>query len=532
MRLSPASDHLLTLDCRMESTCLPHTEFPQTTRLFADFIYHFDRVRTFYDHPPGDPQSFRSAAQAIDYPADRRAALVSLLRRQNGDSPALEALAQPGTLAVVTGQQVGLFSGPAYTIYKALTAAKLARSLTASGLPAVPVFWLASEDHDFAEVNHCWIFDSAHQPLRITVPEDQGPPDRPVGEIQVRGNPIESLRQSLVGLPFADETAALVEHSYPPGQTFASGFRDILQRLLPACGLLYLDPLDPAARRLAAPMLCQALSMAADLARLLLERNAELIAAGYHAQVYVDEQTSLLFLLDNGRRLSLPGRLAVQELLDRAEQLSPNALLRPVVQDYMLPTVAWVGGPAELAYLAQAQVLYRALLGRTPVAVHRASFTLLDQRAGRLLQRYGLGLPDVFRGEHHMGDRISRKLTPPALGASLAATQSRTAELLDHLAPDLAGFDATLAAAFDKSRRKILYQLSKIERKVAREALRRDDRALRDAAFLSALINPHKHPQERFYSILPFLARYGPPLIDQLYDAIDLDCPDHRVLVL
>src|ERR1700704_927171 len=128
----------------MECTCIRHTELPHTTKLFADFVYHFDRVRSYYSYPPFDPAAYAAAASQIDFPDDRRGALVSALRVQNGDSELLTKLAQPGTVAVVTGQQVGLFSGPAYTIYKAIAAAHVARQLTARGIPAVPVFWLAT----------------------------------------------------------------------------------------------------------------------------------------------------------------------------------------------------------------------------------------------------------------------------------------------------------------------------------------------------------------------------------------------------
>src|ERR1700722_19012206 len=169
----------------MEPACIRHTDLPGTSRLFADFTYHFDRVARFYGHDPHDPAALAAAASAIVYPDDRRAAMVQALEAQNGPSASLKLLAQPGTVAVVTGQQVGLFSGPAYTIYKAITAARLARDLTAQGIPAVPIFWLATEDHDFAEVNHAWIFDGSHQPqmLQVAPAGENGSRQRPVGGI-------------------------------------------------------------------------------------------------------------------------------------------------------------------------------------------------------------------------------------------------------------------------------------------------------------------------------------------------------------
>ena len=175
----------------MECTCIRQTELPGTSRLFADFIYHPDRVAAFYS----SPRTFQEAASQVDFPAERRAALVSSLRELNGDSPLLDLLAQPGTVAVVTGQQVGLFSGPAYTIYKALTAVKLANQLNADGIPAVPIFWLATEDHDLAEVNHTWVFDGDFHPAKVSVaPESEV--GQPVGTIPLGDIPIHELNSA------------------------------------------------------------------------------------------------------------------------------------------------------------------------------------------------------------------------------------------------------------------------------------------------------------------------------------------------
>lgn len=525
----------------MEAACLRHTEIPNTSKLFADFQYHFDRVRKYYPHWPGDPASYFTAAQQIEYPAERRAALVAALRARNGASPALELLAQPGTTAVITGQQVGLFSGPAYTIYKALTAIRLARQLNESGLAAVPVFWLATEDHDLAEVNHTFVCGDSHQPVRLTAP-DTGEWQQPVGAIRLNHPPVDELRRTLESLPFGPEVADLVAEAYAPGHTFGESFEKLLRKLLEPWGMLYVDPLDHAFREIAAPLLKEALLRAPELKQRVLERNRELEADGYHAQVHVDAQTSFFFLLEGERRITLrwqngeyvskDRRYSVAELAEKAVQLSPNALLRPVVQDYILPTVAYIGGPAELAYLAQSQPFYQGLLGRSPVVVARNGFTLLDARAHKLMNRYDLGLPCFFHGEECLREKIAKKLVPAALTEGFQDLEKLAAAGFDRLRSELAAFDPTLAAALDKSRSKVLYQLSKIERKTARESLRRDLRATEEARYLSGLIFPEKHLQERFYSILPFLANHGFGLLDTLYEAVHLDCPDHKILVI
>ncbi len=525
----------------METACLRHTDIPHTSRLFSDFQYHFDRVAPYYRHVPHDPAAFAAAAREIDFPDDRRAALVAALRARNGESASLELLARPGTVAVVTGQQVGLFTGPAYTIYKALSAARLAAHLTEQGIPAVPVFWLATEDHDFAEVNHCFVFGPDHRPVTLSV-GDEAVAERPVGAIPIANPPLEQLRKTLAGFPYGAEVADMVRDAYRPGATFGQAFQALLQRLLAKCGLLFVDPLDQAVRNLAAPVLRRALGDGDGLKNLLLDRNRELEAAGYHAQVHLEQKTSLAFLLEGDRRITLrrqngdyvskDRRYSVSQLIDLAEHLSPNALLRPVVQDYVLPTVAYFGGPAELAYVAQSQVLYEHLLGRMPVMLARSSFTLLDARAAKLMERYGLTIPSFFRGEDAVRDAIGEKLVPPGLLREFEEIQQSTAEALDRLREDLLAFDATLASAADKSRAKMLYQLAKIGHKTARETLKRSERASADAAYMSGLIFPHKHLQERLYSPLPFIAKHGLELVDTLYENVSLNCPDHKVLVI
>jgi bacillithiol biosynthesis cysteine-adding enzyme BshC len=525
----------------METGCIRHSDLPHTSRLFTDFVYHFDNVARFYAYPPRDAKSYPAATAALDYPDERRRALVRVLAGQNPHSAELERLAQPGTVAVVTGQQVGLFSGPAYTIYKALTAVRLARQLSAQGIPAVPIFWLATEDHDFAEVNHCWVFDAEQRPVLLQLPPN-GASQGPVGDIVPLGVPIERLRETMGALPFAELVTDLTRKSYSVGRTMGEAFRELMRVLLAQYGLLYFDPLAPEARALAAPLLSRAIEAAPDLHAAVVERNRELAAAGYHAQVHVEPETSFFFLLERGRRLPLrvkngnyisrEQRFSPEELSARAGHLSPNALLRPVVQDYLLPTAAYVGGPAELAYLAQAEVIYKVLLGRMPVVEPRSAFTLLDVRAAKLIERYRLALADFFHGEEMLRERISHALVPVGLGQHFHEATGAVSRILDNLDGELHAFDPTLATALAKSRAKILYQLSKLDRKVSREALRRDARAEAEAAYLYHLIFPNKHLQERFYSILPFVARHGPDMISRLYDRVHLDCPDHLLLTL
>ncbi|MGA7410682.1 MAG: bacillithiol biosynthesis cysteine-adding enzyme BshC [Bryobacteraceae bacterium] len=524
----------------MEPQCIPHTLIPGTSALFNDYLYDFEKVAKFFPHRPYSLESFAAAAKEVEYPVERRKALVEALRPLNPGSANLERLAEPGTLAVVTGQQVGLFSGPAYTVYKAVTAAKLAHQLTQNGLAAVPVFWLATEDHDAEEVSHVWVFDETARPTKIEVTEQNGS-GQPVGPIPLRDIPIDALREALGALPYADDVVALVERTYLPDATFGESFLMLLKELLANLDLIFIDPLLPAVRQISSQFLADAVGGIPGLLDELLHRNRDLVADGYHAQVNLEADSSLLFLFEQGKRVALrlqDGKFrsadrsyTVAELQDRRADLSPNALLRPVMQDYLFPTVAYVGGPAELAYMAQSQVIYLALLGRMPVMAPRNGFTLLDGRAGKLMLRYGLQVPELFDYQEVVRARIAAKLVPAHLLEYFSAMRDATDSQLVGLRVELVRFDPTLEAAARKSESKILYQLEKLKQKTAREAMRRDARATSEALYLSDLVYPHRHLQERLYSILPFLAKFGLDLPQRLLHDASVDCPDHTVRV-
>ncbi len=525
----------------MESSCVQQSLIPGTSKLFSDYLYHFDRVRKFYACHFTDIEALNRSARTMDYPAERRARLVNALRRQNGDSAALSRLAEPGTVAIVTGQQVGLFSGPAYTIFKALTAVKLAEHLSEQGTPAVPVFWLATEDHDLAEVDHAWVFDQNANPtkLALTSTITNG---GPVGDVELSELPISELRDALGELPFSDAVLEKIEAAYRPGVTLGAAFRSLLQDILQKFGLLYLDPLAPEIREIAADFMSQAIGSVPDLIAALRDRDKELVEAGYHAQVLVDPDASLLFLIGQHKRSAIrwtDGRFVtrdrsydVTELQEIANQISPNALLRPVMQDYLLPTASYIGGPSEIAYLAQSQVLYEKLLGRMPVIFPRNSFTLLDARATKLLDRYGLRVPDLLDYQEKVKSRMAAKLVPAGIEEKFASLRSHISSSVATLQTSLKDFDPTLEAAAKKSGSKMLYQLAKLEQKTARETMRRDEQASQDAAYLMNLVHPHRHLQERFYSIVPFLAKHGLDLPERLLAQIQLTCPDHMVRTL
>jgi bacillithiol synthase len=521
----------------MNPSCLKQTLMSGTSRLFGDYLYNFDRVRGYYAWDPFCHDSFRRAAAEISYPAEKRKALVEALQHQNPNLSSLELLSAPKTVAVVTGQQVGLFSGPAYTIFKAVTAARLAQQLTQEGIPAVPIFWVSTEDHDLDEVDHAWVFDAEYSPAKLSA--GVKPTAGPVGKVLLDKVPFDQLEKSFEGFAYKDAVLAMVRRAYEPGRTLGLAFLRLLRELLEPLGLIFVDPLDSKFREIAAPFLADVVEKAPQIMDSVRQRSLELERAGYHAQVFVDSETSPIFLLDQERRVGLKLRdgqfvdrqttYSTEQLSARALDISPSALLRPVMQDFMLPTVAYVGGPAEIAYMAQCQVVYRDLLGRMPVIVPRNGFTLVDDHTTKLLNRYKLQVSDVFCHPDELRRRIANRLVPATVAESLSRAQTHIAAELSNVENVLSDFDPSLTAALQKSAAKIQYQLEKIATKTATETIRRDEQAARAANRLANALYPNQHLQERVYSILPFVAQHGPELIPRLFRAAQLACPDHMV---
>lgn len=509
----------------MRIASVPLGQMPGSSALFAAYVSGDGRAARFYRHGAFSVKGWLEAAREADSGGAPRAEVAEALRGANAGSDALETLAKPGVVAVVTGQQAGLFGGPAYTLYKALTAIHVARRLGAAGQPAVPVFWIASEDHDLDEVSHAHVFDTRLRTVRLDVDESASR-GRPVGGIAIQSPPLGALTTALEGFLHGRETAALVSECYRPGRTFAEAFRALLAALLRPYGVVFVDPLEPRLRRLAAPLLEKAWSLREELGEAVAARRAELEEAGFHAQVDVQDGAGLFLALEDGIRRKVGSRAAVGD----PAQWSPNALLRPVMQDWLLPTAVYVGGPAEVAYFAQSAALYEKLLGRMPAVLPRAAFTLVDGRTRRLMKRFGVTLDDFLRGEEALVEAVAARLSPAELEREFSGAEATIGSALGRLGAALAGFDPTLGKAMERSRARIGWQLEKMRRKTARAALRKQAETEQQARHAFRLVSPERKLQERYYSFVAFLAQHGTGLLEQLLSATDALRPSHEVL--
>jgi bacillithiol biosynthesis cysteine-adding enzyme BshC len=539
----------------VKSECLPFSQIPHTTRLFADFLTNYSKVQQFYPRSAYFNQWFKDEASNLAYAAERRQAVSAILERQNqswnASAKALENIARlrAGASAAVTGQQVGLFGGPSFTIFKALTAIKLADQATRSGVDCVPVFWLATEDHDLAEVNQVSIPGPDGSSQQLTAPAE-GLSNAPVGTVRF-GSEIDVVVEAASGLLGPGEVSDFLREAYRPGETFGNAFARLLARLCADWGVILLDAADPEFHRIAEPVYRAAIERAADLDGALLSRGKALDAAGYHQQVKVTPSSTLLFTMRNGARVPVHRRLngeGTSEFLIEEERISKadllrrvtsspwdfsgNALLRPVVQDYLLPTLAYTGGSAEVAYFAQVAVVYEMLLGRVTPIVPRFSATIVEPKPKTLLERYGLRLPDFFQGPEALRELMASRTLPKELQSAFDQAEASLEKSLAAIREGLARLDSTLVDSATNAASKMQHQLSQLRLKAARAELRQTEVLTRKADVLSNLLYPGKALQEREIAGVYFVARYGREFLRDVYETIHPDCVDHQIISL
>jgi bacillithiol synthase len=546
----------------MKAQCLPFQQIPHTTRLFLDYLSHTASVREVYPRSPIFSEWLKDESQRVTYDADRRSKVSEILQRQNrawGASPKTLANVdrlRRGALAAVTGQQVGLFGGPLFSIFKALTAVKLAEEATAAGVDCVPVFWLATEDHDLAEVNHVALVSEHGLPEPFAAESEafrsNSVADAPVGTVKF-GPGIEPVVERAAVLLGDSEVTSWLRQAYRPGESLGSAFALLFARLFADWGVILLDPADKAFHDLARPLFCAAIERASELDEALLARGKALEAAGYHQQVKVTSATTLLFEVKDGARTVVrrknkgangaQGEFAVgeersshEELLGRIqaapEKFNPNVLLRPVVQDYLLPTLVYTGGAAEVAYFAQVAVVYEKLLGRVTPILPRFSATLVEAKPERILTRYQLGLPDLFLGPEKVREAIAARSLPPDLQARFSEAYASVERSMTTLRESIGRLDSTLIDTAESTQASMSHQIDRLQARVSRAEQQRNEVITRHADAVSHALFPSRALQEREAAGVSFVARYGTALLAGLYQTIHPDCHDHQVITL
>jgi len=539
--------------------CYPISILPHSSRLFLDYAERREPLLPFF---PSSPYSHAWMLHRSLLAEASRAELAGILAGQNRElgggeriSASIAALGR-GANAVVTGQQVTLLGGPLYTLFKAATAIRKAQDATAAGHPHVPIFWLATEDHDLEEADQV-TFPTRHElhRLKVRMPETAGlsSGSRPVGDLPLSddiGRVVDEAR----GLLEPGATLDALAECYRPGVTFSHAFAQFLSRVFAKHGLIVIDASSRECHALGAKVLRQAITSADQLQAALQQRDQALAAGGYHSQVLVTPQSGLLFLIDveTGARLPLKraaggssgdgwvagkksySEAALLEIVERApERLSPNALLRPVFQDAILPTSVYIGGPAEIAYFAQSQVLYERILGRTTPVLPRLSATLIEPAIAELLAQHELSLTEVIAlRPEELAMRLGARTMPIENKQKLAAAGNALDTELQTLTTYLGSLDEGLGRSAEVAASKMRYQMNRLRRLGANYQLQKETSLRRHADALALALFPNQHLQERLIGAAWFLSRYGEGLASLLVDHAAQECPGHKAIFL
>jgi bacillithiol biosynthesis cysteine-adding enzyme BshC len=528
--------------------------FPWIRRFATDYAFRFEQVARFFAGNPALPKAWAEViSRRQAHPgatADLARVVTAQQERRNAPRAAraaAERLADPQAVVVITGQQAGLFGGPLFTLLKAVTAMKLAAKVSREhGLPVIPVFWIDAEDHDWPEVSGCTVLDEEAAPRTIKLGAPAGAGQLPIGRLTLDAQVHAAIAELKAVLPPTEFTNSLLEdleRAYQPGTTMAEAFGRWLETLLGPHGLVVFDSSDPAAKPLVSRVFVHELTHPGRTAELASTAGADLIASGYHAQVTPSEGAVSLFYLDgsrnaircDGQRATFGDREAplaslVDEAVRSPKHFSPNVLLRPIVQDALFPTVCYVAGPNELAYLGQLRDVYAHFDVPMPLMYQRATATIADSATVRFLTKYRVPLEALQPQDEAALNQLLQDQLPPTVEQALTNVAAEIEQRMAAVAAAVPQIDPTLDGTVKSTLGRMQHDLRTLHNKVIQAAKRRDETLRRQFQRAQTLTFPSGHPQEREVGMVWFSNRYGPAFVDRLHEELPLDMGHHWIL--
>jgi bacillithiol synthase len=541
---------------RLKATGVDVRGFPWIRPLAGDYAYNFKQVEGLYAGNPKEPDAWREAVGRAQQKSRDRATLVPILQAQQAQRnapPAARAAAarliDPSSVSVVTGQQAGVFGGPLFTLLKALTALQLARRTERDlKVPVIAIFWVDAEDHDWEEVRSCTVLDAEFQPRAVTLPDLEGAGGLPIAQLDLDSRveqTIDELASVLQQTEFTPAIVADLRAAWKPATGMARAFATWLETLLGPYGLVVFESADPGAKPLVASVFARELSSPGRTAALAAEAGEALAASGHAPQVAPQPDSVSLFRLNGGRTpIKKQGdRLVIGEATHKSEELareatthpgrfSPNVLLRPIVQDTLFPTIAYVAGPSELAYLGQLRGVYEAFGVPMPLMVPRTTATLLDSGATRFLSKYGVPFQDLRTPDESALNKLLESQLPASVEQSLRDAATQTQQSMARVVEALPSLDPTLEGAAKTTLGKMEHELRSLHSKVIHAAKKRDETLRRQFVRAQAQAFPQGHPQERTLGVVYFLNKYGPGLVDLLLEELPIDIGQHWLVTL
>lgn len=532
------------------------------SQLFFDYLYDFEEVRAFFPSNFRLNASYEQLIHLLEHRNLDRDTLISVLREQNTTFGCgsrtfenISLLKHPTTFAVVTGQQVGLFGGPLYTVFKTITAIKLADRLT-SKFPSynfVPVFWLEGEDHDFLEMNNITVLDAENTPVRIEYLHGDELPERnlgPIGELTFDDSlerTYNTLEATLAKTDFSANLITMLRSAYAQGVSFNHAFARWMNLLFADYGLVFVSSNNARLKRLLSPIFEKEILEFPRTSQLVIAQSAEL-EDRYHAQV--KPKSLNLFLFHKGGRyliqpregeddFSLKGTrhfLKPDELLQIAretpELLSPNVILRPIAQDALLPTVAYVAGPSEIAYHAQLRPVYEFFNIPQPVIYPRASASFVEERLLRAMEKYGLDILEFMENPDKVATKVSEQISSIKIDDLFANATAAIRTALNEMRFGLKEIDPTLIGALENVQSKIDQNLGVLKEKSIAAQKRRNETAVRQIERAASGLLPNGNLQEREINIIYYLNKYGLDLVQRVAGELDVAAFKHQLLTL
>jgi bacillithiol biosynthesis cysteine-adding enzyme BshC len=537
-------------------TAIDVRRLPWVRPLAGDYAFNFPNVAPLYAGDPASDEAWREAAdrsRAHARAGTEVAACVASQQSRREAPPAAraaaQALADPHTVAVVTGQQAGAAGGPLFTLLKAITAVQLARRAESLvGGRVVPIFWVDAEDHDWKEVASVTVLDGQYQPHTIELPAPEGAGTLPVAAITLDDSvsgALDALEAALTRTDFTDSVMASLRQAYRPGIGMADAFARWLEGLLGPHGLVVFEASDAAIKPLLADLFGREIATPGRTAALAVEAGATLTSRGHAPQVVPQPDSLSLFRLDGARKpikrsgdrfVAGDTEFTAAELAAEAastpDRFSPNVLLRPIVQDTLFPTICYVAGPSELAYLGQLREVYAHFGVPMPLIHPRATATLTDSATARFLAKYSVRLEDLQPQDDSTLNRLLQAQLPQAVEDAVTDAEAAIQRAMERVIEAVPAVDPTLAGAARTTLGKMEHELRALHGKVIQAAKRRDDTLRRQFTRARAQTFPDGHPQERALSVLYFLNLYGPALIDRLFQELPLDLGQHWVITI
>jgi bacillithiol biosynthesis cysteine-adding enzyme BshC len=534
------------------------SDLPNNNRLYLDFINDFSRVKEYYKVSFRDEKSYEKVFENICSRENPNKSEIIKIINQAYDGynisektkQNIELLNDDKTIAIFTGQQLGLLGGPLYTIYKIFTAVKLSEYLNTEfqNYNFVPVFWMAGDDHDFEEISSVNIITKENELKNIEYTDGQ---DKffnrgSVGDLEFKDTILqfkESLQNEIRETEFTPGLIALLDNVLDENITIKDSFFRLIYQIFDDTGLIIFNPQAKEVKKLLIPIFKKELTNFKEHTKDLLLNSADL-DDHYHAQVKI-KPINLFLSDDSGRHLVEPiedeyrlkgkrKRISQEEILQIAdnepERFSANVLLRPICEDYLFPTGFYIGGPGEISYYAQAIPLYKHYNLQHPIIYPRASATIIEGNIAKILIKYNLSSLDFFKGSSALKEEIVKSLSDYDLDSKFDSAGKTIDEVLTALTDFLTKIDGNLKNVSNNSKGKILHQLEILQNKSLKAQEQRFDASLRQITKAQNLIYPNDNLQEREFTIIDFINKYGFDFFDWVYNELEIKEFKHQIL--